>query len=62
MNTFLPLWIGEDIDAVAAEAERRFVEAMRHSPDQHFHVALSGGRTPQPVVERARVLLGAQNR
>ena len=37
---------------MAAEAERRFVEAMRHSPDQHFHVALSGGRTPQPLYER----------
>ena len=51
MKTLFPLWIGEDADAVAAEAEARFIEAMRRTSGE-FQVALSGGQTPQALYER----------
>jgi 6-phosphogluconolactonase len=46
-----PLWVGSIPEAVAGEAERRFVEALRASTGP-FHAAFSGGHTPRRLCER----------
>jgi len=51
MKPLFPLWVGMDREEVAQEAEHRMVAAIR-SAERHFHVALSGGRTPQRLYER----------
>lgn len=51
MKPRFPLWIGMDREEVAEEAERRLVAAIRSSLES-FHVALSGGRSPQRLYER----------
>ncbi|MBI5837921.1 MAG: 6-phosphogluconolactonase [Candidatus Eisenbacteria bacterium] len=51
MATRFPIWVGSIPEAVAGEAERRFIEALRAAPGP-FSVALSGGRTPRRFGER----------
>lgn len=51
MNPLFPLWIGEDADAVAMEAEQRLVQAMRETKGEFF-LAFSGGSTPEGLYHR----------
>ncbi|HVP39201.1 MAG TPA: 6-phosphogluconolactonase [Candidatus Saccharimonadales bacterium] len=51
MDTRFPVWVGSIPEAVAGEAERRFVEALRACSGR-FGVAFSGGQTPRRLCER----------
>jgi 6-phosphogluconolactonase len=51
LKSRFPLWVGSIPEAVAAEGERRFVEALRACRAE-FHAAFSGGHTPRRMCER----------